>query len=113
MIIYKTFFENYTIIYEFDKKNYKFDWNIKCKHTFNDLKKQFIIVLIFAYFNSDLECVFEADLSDHAQEDVLLQYDKNDMLYSIVYFLWKLNAAKSNYKIYDKKLFVIIQCFKQ
>ena len=41
------------------------------EYMFNDLKKQFIIALIFAYFNSDLECVFEADLSDHIQEDVL------------------------------------------
>jgi len=45
-----------------------------------------MIMLILAYFDFDLECVFKADLSDHAQEDVLLQYDKNDVLYSIVYF---------------------------
>ena len=54
------------------------------------------------HFDSDFECFFEADLSDHAQKNMLLQYDKNDMLYSIVFFSWKLNAAESNYKIYDK-----------
>ena len=43
-------------------------------------------VSILAHFDSDLECVFEADLSDHAQRDVLLQYDKNDVLCSIVFF---------------------------
>ena len=95
------------------KKNCKFDWNTKCKHTFNDLKKQFMIALIFVHFNFNFECVFKADLSDHAQEDVFLQYDKNDMLCSVVYFSWKLNIVKSNYKIYDKKLLAIIQCFKQ
>ena len=79
---------------------------------FNDLKKQFIIVLILAYFNSDFECVLKADLSDHAQKDVLLQYNKDSMLCSIVFFSQKLNAAKSNYKIYNKKLLVIIQCFE-
>ena len=83
------------------------------EYIFNDLKKQFIIILILAYFDSDFECVFEADLSDHIQENVLLQYDKNSMLHSIVYFSWKLNAAESNYEIYDKKLLVIIQYFKQ
>ena len=72
-----------------------------------------MIVSIFTYFNSDLECVFEANLSDHAQRDVLLQYDKNDMLCSIVFFSQKLNAAESNYEIYDKKLLVIIKYFKQ
>ena len=53
---------------------------------FNDLKKQFMIVLIFAYFDSDFKCVFEADLSDHVQEDMLSQYDKNDVLCSVVFF---------------------------
>ena len=70
-------------------------------------------VLIFTYFNSNLECVLEADSSDHAQEDVLLQYDKNDVLCSIVFFSWKLNAVKLNYKIYNKKLLMIIQYFEQ
>ena len=91
----------------------KFTWDMTCKHTFNDLKKQFMIVLILAYFNLNLECVLEADLSDHAQESVLSQYDKNDVLQSIMYFSWKLNAVKSNYEIYDKELLAIIQCFEQ
>ena len=67
-----------------------------------------MIASILAHFNSDLECVFKADLFDHAQEDVLSQYDKNDVLCSVVFFSQKLNAVKSNYEIYDKKLLVII-----
>ena len=78
------------------------------EHAFNNLKKWFITASIFAYFDSDLECVLKADSSDHAQENVLLQYDKNNVLHSVVFFSWKLNALKSNYKIYDKKLFIII-----
>ena len=45
-----------------------------------------MIMSIFAYFDSDFECVFKADSSDHIQEDVLLQYDKNDVLCSVVFF---------------------------
>ena len=77
------------------------------------MKKWFMIALILAHFDSDFECVLEADLSDHTQEDVLLQYDKNDVLCSVVFFSWKLNAAELNYKIYDKKLLTIIQYFEQ
>ena len=91
----------------------KFLWDITCEYTFNDLKKQFITVSILVYFNSDLECVLEIDLSDHVQEDMLSQYDKNNVLCSVVFFSWKLNVAESNYKIYNKKLLVIIQCFEQ
>ena len=49
----------------------KFAWNVTCKHAFNDLKKWFTTASILAHFNSDLECVFKADSSDHAQESVL------------------------------------------
>jgi RNase H-like domain found in reverse transcriptase len=90
------------------KKNINFNWNVKCEHAFNNLKKWFMTVLIFTHFDSDFECVFKADLSDHIQKDVLLQYDKNNVLCSVVFFSWKLNAAESNYKIYDKKLLAII-----
>ena len=65
-------------------------------------------MLILAYFNLNLKCVLEVDLSDHAQENVLLQYDKNDILWSIAYFSWKLNMIKLNYEIYDKELLAII-----
>ena len=67
-----------------------------------------MIILILTHFNSDLECVLKADLSDHAQEDVFSQYDKNDILYSVVFFSQKLNIAELNYEIYDKKLLTII-----
>ena len=56
------------------------------EHAFNDLKKQFTTVLILTHFDSDFECVLEADSSDHAQEDVLLQYDKNNVLCLVVFF---------------------------
>ena len=65
-------------------------------------------VSILAHFDLNLKCILEADLSDHAQENVLSQYDKNNVLQSIAYFSQKLNAIKSNYKIYDKELLVII-----
>ena len=39
-----------------------------------------MIVSIFIYFNLNFKYVFKADSFNHAQEDVLLQYDKNDVL---------------------------------
>ena len=94
------------------KKIIKFLWNVIYEYVFNDLKKWFMTALILAYFNSDFECFFKADSSDHIQKDVLSQYNKNDILHSIAFFSWKLNAAELNYEIYNKKLLVIIQYFK-
>ena len=45
-----------------------------------------MIALILAYFDSNLECVLEIDLSDYVQENVLSQYDKNDVLCSVIFF---------------------------
>jgi len=75
---------------------------------FNNLKNQFITASILAHFDSDLECILKTDLSDHALENVLLQYDENDVLHSVAYFSQKLNAAELNYEIYDKELLMII-----
>ena len=41
---------------------------------------------ILVYFNSDLKYVFKVDLSNHAQKDMFSQYNKNNMLYLIVFF---------------------------
>ena len=86
----------------------KFIWNMTYKYIFNNLKKQFIIVLIFIHFNLNFKCILETNLSDHAQENILLQYNKNNVLWLIIYFSQKLNMIKLNYKIYDKKLLAII-----
>ena len=37
------------------------------------------------------------------------QYNKDRVLYSIVYFLKQLSLAKYNYKIYNKELLAIIR----
>ncbi len=114
---YQQFIQHFSKIVQFlmnlIKKNVKFLWDTTCECVFNDLKKQFTTVSILAHFDSNLECILKADLFNHAQKDVLSQYNKNDMLYSIVFFSQKLNAAESNYEIYDKELLTIIQCFKQ
>ena len=95
------------------KKDTKFLWDVKCKHVFNDLKNWFMTVSILAHFDSDFKCVLKTDLSDHALESVLLEYDENDILHSVTYFSQKLNITESNYEIYNKELLTIIQCFEQ
>ncbi len=72
-----------------------------------------MIILILTYFDSDFKCVLKIDLFDHAQKNVLSQYNKDNILYSIIFFSWKLNAIESNYEIYNKKLLAIIWCFEQ
>ena len=56
--------------------------------------------------------VIEADSSDYITRGILSQYNKDGVLYPIVYFLKRLNPAKYNYKIYNKELLAIIKYFK-
>ena len=56
--------------------------------------------------------VIKANLSNYVTGGILSQYNKDRVLYSIVYFLKWLNPAKYNYEIYNKELLVIIRCFK-
>ena len=57
--------------------------------------------------------IIEADLSDYITRGILAQYNKDRVLYFIVYFLKQLSLAKYNYKIYNKELLAIIRYFKQ
>ena len=57
--------------------------------------------------------VIKANLSNYATRGILSQYNKDGVLYPIVYFLKRLSLAEYNYKIYNKKLLAIIRYFKQ
>ena len=56
--------------------------------------------------------IIKANLSDYITRGILSQYNKDGVLYLIVYFLKRLNPAKYNYKIYNKESLAIIRCFK-
>jgi len=57
--------------------------------------------------------VIEIDVSNYVFKDILFQYNENEILYSITYFLKKHNSIKYNYEIYDKELMIIVYAFKK
>ena len=57
--------------------------------------------------------VIKANSSNYTTGGILSQYNKNGVLYPIIYFLKRLSPAKYNYKIYNKELLAIIKYFKQ
>ena len=54
----------------------------------------------------------ECDSSGYIIESVLLQYDEQGFLKLYIYFLKKNSSVKCNYKIYNKKLLVVIYYLK-
>ncbi len=95
------------------KKNQLFFWSKDCQTTFNELKKRVIETFILSYFSSKLETFLKFDLFDYVSTKVLFQKENDDLIKSIIYFFKTLFSAECNYEIYDKKLLIIIRCFKQ
>ena len=56
--------------------------------------------------------VVKANLSNNITKGILSSYNKEGVLYFIVYFLKQLSPAEYNYKIYNKELLAIIKYFK-
>ena len=69
--------------------------------------------LILCYFDPNKQCFVETDFSDYVNAGVLLQIGEDGLLHPVTYFLRRMAPVECNYKIYDKKLLVIIPCFKE
>ncbi len=95
------------------RKDVLFVWSQKCQIAFNILKKVFTFKIILHHYNSDHKIVIEINALNYVFKDILSQYDENEILHSVTYFLKKHNSVKCNYEIYDKELMIIVCAFKK
>ena len=84
-----------------------------CQIAFDRLKTQVIEASILAHFNLELETIMKSNLSNFIFAEVLLQKSVDDVIKLVVFFFKSLLLTECNYEIYDKKLLVIICCFKE
>ncbi len=49
---------------------------------------------------------------NYVNDEVLSQYDDEDILHSVIFYSKNMILAECNYEIYDKKLLIIICCLK-
>ncbi len=76
------------------------------------MKKRMTEASILRYFDQNRETILETDSFNYVNDDILSQYDDKETLHSMIYYSKNLSLAECNYKIYDKKLLMIIQAFK-
>ena len=57
--------------------------------------------------------MIKIDASNYVFEDILFQYDEDEVLHFVAYFLKKHNLVKCNYEIYDKELMAIVRAFEE
>jgi len=79
---------------------------------FEELKQQVTTAFVLKHFNSIREAILKTDFLNYVNDKVLSQYDDEDILHSMIFYSKNIILAKCNYKIYDKKLLIIIHCLK-
>jgi len=69
-------------------------------------------VFVLKHFNSIREVILKTNFSNYVNDEVLSQYDDEDILHSMIFYSKNMIFAECNYKIYDKELLIIIHCLK-
>jgi RNase H-like domain found in reverse transcriptase len=72
----------------------------------------FIIILTLYYFDPLKEIFIKIDTLDYISSSIFSQKDKYSVLHPIMFISKKYNPVEYNYKIYNKKLFIIVRYFK-
>jgi len=93
-------------------KNTSFVWNEVCVEVFDNLKKQISSTSVLRHFDVKHQAILKIDAFDYVKDDILSQYDDENVLHSIVFYSKSMISAECNYHIYDKKLLAIIWCFE-
>jgi len=69
-------------------------------------------VFVLKHFNSIREAILKTDFLNYVNDEVLSQYNDEDILHSVIFYSKNMILAECNYEIYDKKLLIIIHCLK-
>ncbi len=94
------------------RKNTSFVWNKICVQVFNNLKKQVSLISVLRHFDLKWQAILKINALNYVKDEILSQYDDEKVLHSMIFYSKSMIFAEINYHIYDKKLLVIIQCFK-
>ncbi len=94
------------------RKNTSFVWNKICVQVFDNLKKQVSSISVFHYFDLKQQAILKIDALNYVKDEILSQYNDEKVFYLMTIYSKSMIFAEINYYIYDKKLLVIIQCFK-
>ncbi len=113
---YHRFIKNFSklvkLFIQLTRKNMSFVWNEICVQVFDNLKKQVSLISVLRHFNLKWQAILKIDALNYVKEEILSQYNDERVLHSMIFYSKSMIFAEINYHIYDKKLLIIIQCFK-
>jgi len=94
------------------QKKVIFEWNEACQTAFDHMKRRMTETSILRHFDQTRDFILETDSSDYVNDEVLSQYDDEDVLHPIAFYSKNMFPAECNYEIYDKELLTIIRAFE-
>ncbi len=113
---YRRFIKNFSKIVrsmiQLTQKKIIFEWNEVCQIVFDHMKRCMIETFILRHFDQTRETILKINSFNYVNDEVLFQYDDEEILYSIVFYSKNMSSTECNYKIYDKELLIIIQAFE-
>jgi len=63
---------------------------------------------ILKHFDSIREVILKMNFLNYVNDEVLFQYDDEDILHSMIFYSKNMISAECNYEIYDKEFLTII-----
>ncbi len=113
---YQRFIKNFLKIarsmIKLTRKDHSFEWTEIFETIFEKLKQQMTTVFILKHFDLIREAILKTNFLNYVNDEVLSQYDDEDILHSVIFYSKNMISAECNYEIYDKELLTIIQCLK-
>ncbi len=108
----KNFLKLFKLFIQLTRKNTSFVWNEICVQVFDNLKKQVSSISILRHFDFKQQAILKINALNYVKDEILSQYNDEKVLHLMIFYSKSMIFAEINYYIYDKKLLVIIQCFK-
>ncbi len=113
---YQRFIKNFSKIVhsmiQLTQKKIIFEWNEVCQIIFDYMKRRMIETSILRHFDQTHETILKINSFNYVNDEILFQYDDENVLHSIIFYSKNMSSAECNYKIYDKKLLIIIWAFE-
>ncbi len=113
---YRCFIKNFSKIVhsmiQLTQKKIIFEWNEICQIIFDHMKRCMTETSILRHFDQTCETILEINSFNYVNDEVLSQYDDEEVLHSIVFYSKNMSSAECNDKIYDKELLIIIWAFE-
>ncbi len=108
----RNFFKLVKSFTQLTRKDTSFVWNEVCIQAFRNLKKQISFASVLRHFNLKRQTILKINASNYVKDEILSQYNNENVLHSMIFYSKSMILAEINYHIYDKKLLIIIRCFK-